>query len=145
MLKQIHQIKYLPALLILFNLVLIGIPLQAIAQRRLFIFSGDIPGRRPGCSIISIDNLSNSQTGRELLALEDGMTPQQVQAIISGNPSEPYRLIYDGAKEGVMRYSADKGRAGLKLTLGFRNNGLNAISLSVTDGNVDCQIAVEDL
>jgi len=145
MLTKIHQIKYLPVLLILFNLVLIGIPLQAIAQRRLFIFSGDIPGRRPGCSIMSIDKLSNSQTGRELLALEDGMTHQQVEAIVSGNPSEPYRLIYEGSKEGVMRYRADKGSAGLRLTLGFTNNGLNEIHFSVTDGNVDCQIGVQDL
>jgi hypothetical protein len=144
MLKQINQIKYLPTLVFfLFNLVLMGIPLQAIAQRKLFVFSGDVPGRRPGCSIVSIDQLNNSQTGREILALENGMTPQQVEAIISGNPSEPYRLI-DGKEEGVMRWRAENGRRVMQLTLGFKNRGLNEIHLLLRSGDVDCKIGVEN-
>lgn len=130
-------------LALLCTIAVTGVPLQAIGQRKLSILTGDIPGRNPGCSIVSIERLNVSRMGREILALDKGMTPERVDAIVSGNPSEPYWLI-SGTEYGVMRWYAEAEGHEIELLLGFRNRKLNAIDLVWKSGDRKCTIGVRD-
>jgi hypothetical protein len=130
-------------LALLCTIALAGDPLQAIGQRKLSILTGDIPGRNPGCSIVSIDRLNASRMGQEILALDKGMTPEQVDRIVSGNPSQTYWLI-SGTEYGVMRWYAEAEGHEIELLLGFRNRMLNAIDLIWKSGDRKCAIGVRD-
>jgi hypothetical protein len=125
------------------GLSMLGISHVAIAERRLSVFTGDIPGRNPGCSIVSVDRLNAARMGRELLALEKGMSPKEVDAIVSGSPSEAYWLI-PNTEYGVMRWSAVVEGNNIDLSLGFKNGGLREINLIWKKGNVRCSFGIED-
>jgi hypothetical protein len=143
MLKNLNQIKYLPSLVFFFlNIFIIGNTLQAIAERKLSVYKGDIPGRDPGCSIVSINDINNSKGGQQVLALEKGMTPEQVDEIISGSPTTPYWRA-EGTEYGFMRWSAGNENRSVELSLGFRNRRLNEIDMIYRNSGVECVIGVE--
>ncbi|MEG4007714.1 hypothetical protein QUA41_17645 [Microcoleus sp. Pol11C1] len=143
MFKKSNQIKCLPSLVFFFlNIFIIGNTLQAIAQRKLTVYNGDIPGRDPGCSIVSIDDLTNSKGGQQVLALEKGMTPEQVDEIISGSSTTPCWRA-EGTEYGFMRWSAGNENRSVELSLGFRNRRLNEINMIYRNGGVRCVIGVE--
>lgn len=144
MLKNINKIKYLPTLaFFLINIIIIGNPLQAIAQRKFYFYKGDIPGRNPGCSIISIDSFTNSELGRELLTLEKSMRPAQVDANITGDPTIPYWTTKEG-EYGSMRWSRENGNRSVELLLEFRYGRLNEINVIMRNGDAACVIRVEE-
>jgi hypothetical protein len=144
MLKNISQIKYLPTLaFFLINIIIIGNPLQAIAQRKFYFYEGDIPGKNPGCSIISIDSFTNSELGRELLALEKRMSPEQVDANITGDPTTPYWAARE-AEFGTMRWLRKNENRSVELVLAFRYRRLNQINVVMTNGDARCVIRVEE-
>jgi len=144
MLKNISQIKYLPTLVFfLINIIIIGNPLQAIAERKFSVYEGDIPGKNPGCSIISIDSFTNSELGRELLALKKYMSPEQVDANITGDPTTPY-LAAREAEFGTMRWLRKNENRSLELVFVFKYRRLDIIYVVMTNGDARCVLRVEE-
>ncbi|MBE9183977.1 hypothetical protein IQ270_04370 [Microcoleus sp. LEGE 07076] len=143
MLKNINQIKYLPTLaFFLINIIIIANPLQAIAQRRLSVYKGDIPGKNPGCSIISMESLTNSELGKEFLNLTRGITPEQADAIITGNPSIPHWSV-EGLADSQMQWSRSDGNRSVEILLRFKYRRLNEFYLIMRNGDAACAITVE--
>jgi hypothetical protein len=144
MLRNINQIKYLPTLaFFLINITIIANPLPAIAQRKLSVYQGDIPGRNPGCSIISIDTLTNSPLGKEFLALTRGITPEQADSIITGSPTTPHWSV-EGQADSFMQWVRTDGNRSVEIRLRFKYRRLNEFYLLMRNGDVACAITVEE-
>lgn len=137
-----HLMRCLPVAILALSVQWAAASPSAIAERRLSVVSGDIPGRNPDCSIVSIDRLNATRMAREILALEKGMSPEQVDAIVTGDPTERYGAIAQ-TEFGVMRWKAVTASHEIELLLGFKHQRLQEIDLIVRSGDTKCVIGVD--